>query len=96
MALKVLPDKFSREPDRLIRSEREGQLLVFRYPNIATHDLKESVKVVPHPEYVDGETLAERKAWQTSGEGSLNVCLQIAEALDARTGRGSSQRHQAG
>ena len=63
VAIKILPDEFSREPDRLARFQREAEVLAsLNHPNIAAiFDLEEdngSRFLVL--ELVEGETLAER------------------------------------
>jgi serine/threonine protein kinase len=63
VALKILPESFAADPDRLARFEREAQLLAsLNHPNIATiHGLEESDGVrALVMELVEGETLAER------------------------------------
>src|SRR3990172_6000620 len=63
VALKVLPEQFSRDSDRLARFRREATVLAsLNHRNIATiYGLEESG---PRPalvmEYVPGETLADR------------------------------------
>ena len=62
IALKVLPDLFAHDPDRLARFHREAQLLAsLNHPNIATiHGLEEAGGVQALVlELVDGLTLAE-------------------------------------
>ena len=65
VAIKVLPDEFSRDKDRLARLEREAKLLAqLNHPNIATlHGLEEAhgQKFIVM-ELIEGETLAERIA----------------------------------
>src|SRR5262249_46105326 len=63
VAIKVLPEQFARDPDRLGRFQREARLLAsLSHPNIATiHGLEQSGET--HylvMELVSGETLAER------------------------------------
>ena len=63
VAIKVLPEAFSENKERLARFEREARLLAsLNHPNIAAiHELEESEGV--HflvLEYVPGKTLAER------------------------------------
>ena len=87
VAVKVLPDAFANDPDRLARFEREAQLLgSLNHPNIAViHDLKEidGAKYIIL-ELVEGETLAERIArGPIDISESLDIACQIAEALDA-------------
>ena len=63
IALKVLPDTFSSDPERLIRFEREAKLLAsLQHPNIAAvfglHEAGELRFLAM--EYVPGEDLAEQ------------------------------------
>ena len=96
IALKVLPDSFSADTERLARFEREAQLLAsLNHPNVGViHGFEEShgtrylvLELVP------GETLAERLA---SGplqiEEALGVGRQIAEALESAHERGVVHR----
>src|ERR1043166_4082540 len=62
VAIKVLPEQFAHDPDRLARFRREAQLLAsLNHPNIATihglEDANSSHFLVM--EYVSGQTLAE-------------------------------------
>jgi len=61
VAVKVLPDSFAADPDRLTRFTREAQLLAsLNHPNIAAiYGVEERALVL---ELVDGPTLAERIA----------------------------------
>ncbi len=63
VAIKVLPEELSADPDRLARLEREAHLLAaLNHANIATiHGLEDSdgVRFIAM-ELVEGETLAER------------------------------------
>jgi serine/threonine-protein kinase len=96
VAIKLLPDVFSRDPERLARFEREAQLLAaLNHPNIAAiYGIEESggtrFLVL---ELVQGETLAERIA---SGPLPLEelapLALQMAEALEAAHERGIVHR----
>src|SRR6185503_1164827 len=63
VALKILPDSFAHDPDRLARFQREAEVLAsLNHPNIAIiHGLEESVRALVM-ELVDGETLADRIA----------------------------------
>src|ERR687891_143915 len=58
-ALKVLPDAFASDPDRLARFRREAQVLAsLNHPNIAhVYGLEDRALVM---ELVDGEDLAQR------------------------------------
>jgi len=63
VALKILPDAFASDPDRLARFTREAQTLAaLHHPNIAhIHGLEESGGVrALVMELVDGEDLAQR------------------------------------
>jgi Tol biopolymer transport system component len=76
VALKVLPEAFVSDPERLARLEREARLLAsLNHPNIATLHAFESVEGVRFlvMEVVEGQTLGERLS-----EGPLPV----REALD--------------
>ena len=86
VAIKVLPEAFARDKERLARFEREARLLAsLNHPNIATlFDLQESDGV--HflvLELVPGETLAERiRLGRIPIEEALPYFKQIAEALE--------------
>src|ERR1043166_8025598 len=83
VAIKVLPDSFASDPDRLARFEREAQLLAsLNHPNIATiHGLEERALVM---ELVEGPTLADRIAeGPIPVDEALPIARQIAEALEA-------------
>jgi len=85
VALKVLPESFTRDPDRLARFTREAHVLAsLNHPNIAAiHGLEDRGDV--HAlvlELVDGATLADRI---TRGPlelpEALTISSQIADAL---------------
>ena len=85
VALKVLPDAFALDPERLSRFRREAQVLAsLNHTNIAAiHGFEESNGVQALVlEYVDGPTLADRI---TQGpiplDEALPIARQIAEAL---------------
>jgi serine/threonine-protein kinase len=87
VAIKVLPQAFTADPERLARFEREARVLAsLNHPHIGTiHGVEESEGTrALILELVDGPTLAERLA---SGpmplEESVAVARQIADALDA-------------
>jgi serine/threonine protein kinase len=87
VALKVLPDAFSAEPDRLARFKREAQLIAsLNHPNIAAiYGLEDADGV--HAlvlELVEGPTLADRLArGPIPLEEALPIAHQIATALEA-------------
>src|SRR5258707_11007188 len=63
VALKVLPDTFALDPDRLARFKREAQVLAsLNHPHIAAiysfEDSRETHPLVLH--LVEGETIADR------------------------------------
>ena len=88
VAVKVLPDDFATDPERLARFEREAQLLAsLSHPNVgAIHGMEESEGVrYLVLELVPGQTLAERlSAGPLPVAEALEVCRQIAEALRSR------------
>jgi Tol biopolymer transport system component len=96
VAIKVLPEEFAKDADRVARFQREAKLLAsLNHPNIAAiHGLEESggtnFLVL---ELVEGETLADRiKTGPVPVEESLKLALQIAEALEAAHERGVIHR----
>jgi hypothetical protein len=96
VAIKVLPDAFTEDQERLARFEREAQLLAqLHHPNIASiFGLEESDGVrALVMELVEGPTLAERLE-----QGSLplaevlSIAQQIAVALEEAHERGIVHR----
>src|SRR6202162_458481 len=87
VAIKVLPEAFAHNADRLSRFQREAKMLAsLNHPNIATiHGLEQSGDTsYLVMELVSGETLAERvKAGPLGIEEALKIAIQIAEALEA-------------
>src|SRR6202161_1134353 len=87
VAIKVLPEAFAHDPERLSRFQREAKMLAaLNHPNIATiHGLEQSGGTsYLVMELVSGETLAERVKAGTLGiEVALKIAVQIAEALEA-------------
>src|SRR5262245_15154800 len=83
VAIKVLPETFAADPDRLARFEREAQLLAsLNHPHIgAIYGLEERALIL---ELVDGETLEDRiKRGPIPIGEALPIARQIAEALEA-------------
>src|SRR3990172_5261038 len=87
-ALKVLPEEFARDQERLSRFRCEAQLLAsLNHTNIATisgiHE-EPGQPVCLAMEYVSGETLADRvrKQGAVPLEESLDIAKQICEALE--------------
>ena len=87
VAIKVLPEAFAFDPERLSRFQREAKMLAsLNHPNIAQiYGLEQSdgfhfliMELVP------GETLAQKvKGGPLPLEDALKICAQIAEALEA-------------
>jgi len=105
VALKVLPDEFAKDPDRMARFEREAKVLAsLNHPNIATLFGLESVAsgtetetgtetVFLAMELVEGEDLSERiKRGAVPVEEAVAIALQIAEALEAAHEQGIVHR----
>ena len=96
VAIKVLPDLFSGDPERLARFEREAKLLAsLNHPNIAAiHGLDETGgRRFLVLELVEGETLAQRIAkGPLPVDEALEVCRQIAEGLEAAHEKGVIHR----
>ena len=87
VALKILPDAFADDPDRLARFQREAQVLAsLNHPGIAQiHGIEESEGTRALVlELVEGPTLAERIAQAPIPlDEALPIAKQIAEALEA-------------
>ena len=87
VALKVLPDPFADDPERLARFQREARVLAsLNHPNIASiYGLEESGDTRTLVlELVEGPTLAERIAQGAIPiDEALPIAKQIAEALEA-------------
>jgi serine/threonine-protein kinase len=96
VAIKVLPEEFARDADRVARFQREAKLLAsLNHPNIAAiHGLEESEGTnFLVLELVEGETLSDRiKRGPIPVEESLKLALQIAEALEAAHEKGVIHR----
>ena len=97
VAIKVLPDAFAHDADRLARFQREAKILAsLNHPNIAMiHGLEQSNST--HylvMELVPGETLAERIKREDAVpvEEALKIAVQIAEALEAAHEKGIIHR----
>ena len=87
VALKVLPDLFADDPERLARFQREARVLAsLNHPNIASiYGLEESGDTRALVlELVEGPTLAERIAQGAIPvDEALPIAKQIADALEA-------------
>ena len=96
VAIKVLPEEFFADPERLARFEREAKLLAaLNHPNIAAiHGLEEAEgKRFLVLELVEGETLPERlDRGPLPIDEALEICRQIAEGLEAAHEKGIVHR----
>src|SRR6516165_9267098 len=96
VAIKVLPDEFSRDADRVTRFQREAEVLAsLNHPNIAhIYGLEESggTRCIVM-ELVGGETLQERlKRGPVPIDEVLPLAKQLAEALEAAHEKGVIHR----
>jgi len=96
VAIKVLPDAFTKDPERLARFEREARLLAsLNHPNIgAIHGLEEhdGIRFLVL-ELVPGQTVAERiSGGPLDVDEGLQIARQIAEALEAAHDKGIIHR----
>ena len=96
VALKVIPESFAADPERLARFQREAEVLAaLNHPYIAAiHGLEESDGTrALIMELVEGETLAQRIArGPIPADEALPIARQIAEALEAANEKGVIHR----
>ncbi|HEY6548321.1 MAG TPA: protein kinase [Vicinamibacteria bacterium] len=96
VAVKVLPADVSRDAERLARFHREARVLAsLNHPGIAALYGLEEAGGTPYlvMELVPGETLAERLSRGALPVGeALQVCRQVAEALEAAHAKGVVHR----
>jgi serine/threonine protein kinase len=96
IALKVLPELFAADPERLARFKREAQVLAsLNHPNIAAiHGFEDGGDVQALVlELVEGPTLADRIAQGPIPlDEALPIARQIAEALEAAHEQGVIHR----
>ena len=96
VALKILPEAFANDAQRMARFSREAQVLAsLNHPNIAAiYGLEEADGIrCLVLELVEGPTLAERiAAGPLPTEEALNIAKQIAEALEAAHEKGIIHR----
>src|SRR3990172_12496621 len=96
VALKILPDAFTGDPERVAPFQREAKLLAsLNHPNIAAiYGLEEADgKRFLILELVEGQTLAERlHQGPLPVDETLDICRQIAEGLEAAHEKGIIHR----
>ncbi len=96
VAIKVLPPHFAADSGRLLRFQREAQLLAsLNHPNIAAIHGLEHVRGVHFlvMELVEGETIAERLASRhMEVSEALRFAVQIADAMQAAHDKGVIHR----
>jgi eukaryotic-like serine/threonine-protein kinase len=96
VAVKMLPDAFAQDPERISRLEREAKLLAsLNHPNIAAlygMDEADGTHFLIM-ELVEGETLAERiQRGPIPAEEAFRIAHQIAGALEAAHEQGVIHR----
>jgi len=96
VAIKVLPDEFAQDAERLARFDREAKLLaLLNHTNIASIYGLEQADDKPFLvlELVEGQTLAELlKKGRIPLDETLDICRQIAEGLEAAHQKGIIHR----
>ena len=96
VAIKVLPDAFAQDPERLGRFQREAELLAtLNHPNIAAVYGVERTSGVNAIvlELVEGETLADRlQRGALPLQDTLTIARQIVEAMEAAHEKGIVHR----
>src|SRR5499427_4730140 len=96
VAIKVLPESFAQDPERVARFQREAQVLAsLNHPNIAAiYGLEESNgSLALIMEFVDGPTLADRiEVDPLPLDDAVTITKQIADALEAAHDRGIIHR----
>ena len=92
IALKVLPDAFAKDAQRVAGFQREAQLLAaLNHPNIAAiYGIHDCALIM---ELVEGQTLAERiERGPIPSEEAIPMIRQIAQALEAAHEKGIIHR----
>src|SRR5712691_3983319 len=92
VAIKILPESFAHDADRMARFTREAQVLAsLNHPNIAAiYSVEDRALVM---ELVEGPTLAERMAkGAVPLPEALDIARQMADALEAAHEKGIVHR----
>jgi eukaryotic-like serine/threonine-protein kinase len=96
VAIKILPEEFARDADRVARLQCEAKVLAsLNHPNIAAiYGLEEASETnFLVMKLVEGQTLADRiAAGPIPVEEALKLALQIAKALEAAHEKGIIHR----
>jgi serine/threonine protein kinase len=96
VAIKILPEEFSRDADRVSRFQREAEVLAaLNHPNVAAiYDLAQAGAArFLVMELVEGETLADRIArGPIPVSETLEIAKHICEALEAAHEKGIVHR----
>lgn len=96
VAIKVLPEAFARDPERLARFEREARVLAsLNHSYIAAIYGFEQADGLPFLvlEFVPGATLAERiAAGPLDLDMTLQICREVAQAVEAAHDKGIVHR----
>ena len=96
VAIKVLPEAFTKDPERLARFEREAKVLAsLNHPHIAgIHGLEEvEGQKFLILELVEGESLADRiSKGRIPAEEALELARQMAQGLEAAHEQGIVHR----
>src|SRR5215467_7518505 len=96
VAIKILPNEFSRDTDRASRFQREAEVLAsLNHPNIAAiYDFQETTgSWFLILEFIEGETLADRIARSPIPvDDALSIAKSICGALDAANEKGIIHR----
>src|SRR3954470_6661268 len=96
VAIKILPELFAADPDRLARFQREAQILAsLNHPNIAAiYGLEESNGTTALVlELVEGPTLADRmQHGPIPLDEALGIARQICEAMESAHAQGIVHR----
>jgi len=96
VALKILPETFAADPDRLARFEREARTLAsLTHPNLAAIYTVDEHQGRPFivMELLEGRTLRDCIHARALSQGQIvDLAIQIADALDAAHARGVVHR----
>jgi serine/threonine protein kinase len=95
VALKILPEEFAADADRMQRFTREAKAAsALNHPNVATiYDVGESDGVsFIVMEHVDGETLLTRISRRLTPPEVVDIAVQAADALDLAHAKGITHR----